>query len=332
MSANCLAHAEREIDQRLRLIFRAVFLGEAVHDGALAFARRGQRHVVIRLRSIQHPGDHAVLAFINRRRRAFAAQHAIHRFDRQLAGMRGSVSFPGTDFAFAGLPRGEADVNGLLHGLINHLLLQSQQRPDPRRLRGTQMTDVIDLVLMQRNRAHQIDLDFIAGGQAADQIAAGFAHGLRDREDRRDVVAGMRVIGGEKRIVHVQLSHRGAVGPGGPFRGDAFGGGDAEHGGAVLVRTRQRHIARRNDRTAVDRGDGDRGVVDDAIDDHRRDVLVDRDFVGGDTGDLPGELVLAFQIVFRRVYLTSCVIIRFLLRARCGQRPGSRTCCRLHAS
>ena len=96
-----LAHAERQVDQRLRLVFRAMLLGEAVEDRPLRFARRRQRHLVMRLRSIQHPGDHAVLAFIDRARRALAAHHAIHRLDRQLAGMRRRIGLPRADLAFA---------------------------------------------------------------------------------------------------------------------------------------------------------------------------------------------------------------------------------------
>ncbi len=62
----------------------------------------------------------------------------------------------------------------------------------------------------------------------------------------------------------------------------------------------QRHAARGDHGPAVDRGDGHRGVVDDPVDDHRGHVLLHRDLVGGDAGDLPGELVLALQEGFGR--------------------------------
>ena len=65
------------------------------------------------------------------------------------------------------------------------------------------------------------------------QLGAGFAEALRHRKDRRDVVAGMAVIGGEEGVVHVELAHRGAVGPGRPFRADAGAVGQAEDRGAL---------------------------------------------------------------------------------------------------
>ena len=45
-------------------------------------------------------------------------------------------------------------------------------------------------------------------------VAAGV---LGDREDRRDVVARVRVLGGQERVVEVELAHRDAVGPGRPL-------------------------------------------------------------------------------------------------------------------
>ncbi|MCP2280720.1 hypothetical protein APR09_006329 [Nocardia amikacinitolerans] len=53
------------------------------------------------------------------------------------------------------------------------------------------MGDVVDLVLVQADSAHQVDLDLVAGGQAADQLGSGAAGVLGDGEDRRDVVAGV---------------------------------------------------------------------------------------------------------------------------------------------
>ena len=51
----------------------------------------------------------------------------------------------------------------------------------------------------------------------------------------------------------------------------------------------------------IDRGDRYRGVVDDPVHDHLRHVLLHRDLVGGDGGDLPRKLILARQIGLRRV-------------------------------
>ena len=54
---------------------------------------------------------------------------------------------------------------------------------------------------------------------------------------------------------------------------------------------------------AVDRADRHGGVVDDAVNDHGGDVSLHRHAVGGDGGDLPGELILALQVVLRWVHL-----------------------------
>ena len=77
----------------------------------------------------------------------------------------------------------------------------------------------------------------------------------------------------------------------------------AEHRGGVLARMAERHAARRHRRMAVDRADRHGGVVDDAVDDHGGDVAIDRHAVGGDGSDLPGELILALQVVLGWVHL-----------------------------
>jgi hypothetical protein len=80
-----------------------VFLGVGIKDRALGLARFRQRHFVID-RAIdilavgppgKHPGNHAVFAFINRRRRALTTHAAINRFHGKLAGMGGGIGLPG---------------------------------------------------------------------------------------------------------------------------------------------------------------------------------------------------------------------------------------------
>ncbi len=79
------------------------------------------------------------------------------------------------------------------------------------------MGDVVDPVLVQADPAHQVDLDLVAGGDAAHERGPVEAAVLGDGEDRRDVVAGMGVVGREERVVEVQLAHGDAVRPGGPL-------------------------------------------------------------------------------------------------------------------
>ena len=80
------------------------------------------------------------------------------------------------------------------------------------------MSDVIDLVLVQADALHQIDLDFIGGRERAHEILARRSALLRHRQHRRNVVAGVRIIGGEKRVVEIEFANGDAVGPCRPFR------------------------------------------------------------------------------------------------------------------
>ena len=65
--------------------------------------------------------------------------------------------------------------------------------------------------------ANEIDLNFVRHHKAAQQVRAGPAHLLRHREQGGNVIARMRIIRGEKSIVHVEFTHGHAVGPGGPL-------------------------------------------------------------------------------------------------------------------
>ncbi len=164
------------------------------------------------------------------------------------------------------------------------------------------MGDVVDLVLVQADRADQVDVDFIAGGDAADQVAARLAHGLRDREDRRDVVAGMRIVLGEERVVHVEFAHRRAVRPCRPFRTDGLADGTPNTVAAFL----------RGCPSAMSRAETTAwrliaAIATEALSMMRLTIIAATslstgDFVGGDAGDLPGELILALQVGFRRMH------------------------------
>ena len=250
--------------------------------------------------------------------------------------MRRGVRLPRRDLALAALARGEAHVHGLLHGLVDRVHGQAQQRADAGRLRRAEVGDVVYLVLVQADGAHEVYVNLVARGEAAQQLGARLARLLRHGQNRRDVVAGVAVVGGEEGVVHVQLAHRRAVGPGGPFRADPRGVGQAEHGGPVLARRRgvpQRHVARGDDGVAVDGGHGHGGVVDDAVDDHLGHLVGHRRRVGGDFGDLPGELVLALQPRFGWMHLdvvqlhalapAGPVLFRFGLRPRPGPRQAA---------
>ena len=167
----------------------------------------------------EQPGDEAVLAFIGRRRRAFAAHHAIDRFDRHLAGEGRRIGLPARNLALARLARGGGDVQRLLHGLIDRLGRQVRAacrcRPLPRGRDGRYGRSCV-----RAGRCPSPDRPGSRrpAARPRTQIRARGAAMLRHRQHRRDVVAGMRVVGGEERIVEIEFAHRDAIGPGRPFR------------------------------------------------------------------------------------------------------------------
>ena len=71
---------------------------------------------------------------------------------------------------------------------------------------------MVNLVLVQANSLNEVDLDFIAGSDAADKITAAKALVLRGSKKRRNIVPWVRVFSGEEGVVIVQLTDRCAVG------------------------------------------------------------------------------------------------------------------------
>ena len=157
---------------------------------------------------------------------------------------------------------------------------------------------MVDLVLVQADGAHEVDLDLVAGEDAAQERGAVRSRVLGDGEDRRDVVAGVRVVGGEEGVVVVELAHGHTVGPRGPVRADSLGLLEAEDGGTGAVGVGFRLTARGDDGRAAEARDGDGGVVDDAVDDHVDGGLVEGSGgVGGKVGEAAGELLARGQVL-----------------------------------
>ena len=89
---------------------------------------------------------------------------------------------------------------------------------------------MVDLVAVQVDGGGQGDLDLVGGDDRPDQVGPGAAALLGDRQQRRDVVAGVGEVGGQEGVVEVELAHGGAVGPGGPLGRHPGPGAEAEHG------------------------------------------------------------------------------------------------------
>lgn len=106
----------------------------------------------------------------------------------------------------------------LLYGLIDRLGRQPEQRADSGGGGRAEMGDVIDLVLVQTNALYEIDLNFIGGGQPANQIRAGMSAMLSDRKQRQNIVAWVRIVGSEEGVMEIKFANGNAIGPGRPFR------------------------------------------------------------------------------------------------------------------
>lgn len=152
---------------------------------------------------------------------------------------------------------------------------------------------MVNLVLVQTDSAGQIDLDLVSGGDAVDQVGTAHPKLLCDRHQRSDVVTGMGVFGGQKRVVEIEFAHRDPIGPGRSLR--RVGAVDAKD---------HRPLSRpmclgpgHCDRPTRDRCGTDRGVVDDPIDHHCLGLRGYRHAIGGYLRDLPGQVLGTRKIV-----------------------------------
>ena len=151
---------------------------------------------------------------------------------------------------------------------------------------------MVDLVLVQADRLDQVDLDLVAGGEAADQVGTAG----RPQCCATARIGGMLSPGCEYSAARkvswksssrtaTPLAHAAHSGENVPSTPNTVAPGGVRGGPAPGARAF-------DDRTAGQRGGGDRGVVDDAVDDHLGDVVADLHRVGGHLGDLPGEVLV----------------------------------------
>ena len=259
-----------EVDPRLCLVLRRMFLCVGIEDAPLGLASLRQGHLIVGVRTVEQPGDHAVLPFVDRGRAGLAAHRPVDGFDGHLAGKSGGIGLPGGYFALARLASRCGGVQRLADRLEDHLRRELEHRADSRGGRGAEVSDVIDLVRVQADGLHEVDLDLVAGGDAANEVGARAAHVLRHRNQRRDVVAGVRVFGGEEGVVVVELTNGHAVCPGRPLGAEATR--DAEYGRSGNVGVVLGLRPGGNGRSAGEGGCGHRRVVDQPIDHHLGDL------------------------------------------------------------
>ena len=118
---------------------------------------------------------------------------------------------------------------------------------------------------------------------------------LGDRNERGDVVTGMGILSGQKRVVEIKLAHRDTVGPGRPFR--RIAAVNAEDPRTLARAVGQRLLTGHRDRSAQHRSGADAGVVNDPVEHHLRGRGLDGNRIGGDFCDLCGQVLAAWEIV-----------------------------------
>ena len=72
-------------------------------------------------------------------------------------------------------------LQGLTDGLVDGVDVEPQHGAQPGGNRRTEVRDVVDLVLVQADALHQVDLNLVGGGQPADQVGAAHAELLGHR-------------------------------------------------------------------------------------------------------------------------------------------------------
>ena len=168
----------------------------------------------------------------------------------------------------------------------------------PGRGRRAEVGDVVDLVLVQADPPHQVDLDLVARRDAADEVGAASARSAgRPRGSAGCCRRGASTRRpGTCRGSRARAPRRRWPTPPTPAR-TRRSGSTPNTVAPRRGRVRHRLAARVGHRGAPQRGHRHGGVVDDPVDDHLGDVVVDGHRIGGDLGDAPGQLLLAGRCV-----------------------------------
>ena len=131
---------------------------------------------------------------------------------------------PTGNLSLARLTRSDGRVQGLLNGLVDRLRIQLQQRSDASSRCRADMSDVVNFMLVKANAFHQVHLDFIAGCNTTQQVVTVLSALLSNSQQGRDVVARVRVISCQERVVEVEFADGSPVGPRGPLSTNAMAG------------------------------------------------------------------------------------------------------------
>ena len=125
------------------------------------------------------------------------------------------------------------------------------------------MSDVVNLMLVQANTFHQVHLDFITGRNTTQQIVTVLSTLLSNGQQGRDVVTGVRVIGGQERVMKVKFTNGCPISPRGPLSTNAMAGRKPKQSRSIGTRMSIGHGSGGLNRSTVERRDAYRGVVDD---------------------------------------------------------------------
>ena len=184
--------------------------------------------------------------------------------------------------------------------LVYDLGGEPEKRPQPGGDRRAQVGHVVDLVGVKGDPPGQVDLDLVGRRDGPYKVVTAAAGVLRDRQQWRDVVARVGVLGSEERVMEIELAYGDPVSPGGPLGRDPGGEGAAEDRSAGVSgrgRVAEGLGAGGGHRVPAQRCRCHAGVVDQPVDDHVCDLSLDRHVVCCHRRELPGQLLLARQRV-----------------------------------
>ena len=190
-------------------------------------------------------------------------------------------------------------MRGMLDGLVCRLRRKIQNRSHAGGHGRAEVRNVVNLEAAERYASREVDLDFIARHNAANEIQPRPAALLCHRENRRDVIARMTSVEIEEVVVVIQLPDSGTIGPGCPFAMHCLGWGMPNDPSSSWARVSERLCACAHDRITVESRDGRSGGVNEAVFHDFDDLGRDRDRVAGDFSDAPGKLGLPVESLAR---------------------------------
>ena len=109
-------------------------------------------------------------------------------------------------------------MQSLAYGLVDDVGWEVEKSTNSGSCGWAQMSDVVDLVLVQADALDQVDLDFVSGSNTVDQVLTADSLVLCNSQNRWDVVTWVGVFLCQEGVVEVEFTNGDTVCPCRPFR------------------------------------------------------------------------------------------------------------------